>query len=224
MTGWMKRSAALLILLPLNGPASPVDAALRTLLEGNQRFSSGKPLHPAQSLARLAETRQTQHPIAAVLGCPDSRVPPEIVFDQGLGDLFVVRDAGNVVDPDVLGSLEYAVDHLHVPLVLVLGHKGCGAVAAALKPEGQGHLLNLVTKIAGGLKTITEKDPARRFDQAIHANVLRWVREIAASRPILAERVRAGTIEVVGALYDLESGGVELLSPRRQTAASPPTK
>ena len=115
-------------------PANASEAVAR-LVKGNERFVAGGPLHGHPSVARRKELLAEQHPFATVLGCSDSRVPTELLFDQGLGDLFVVRVAGNVVAPDDLGSIEYAVDHLNTPLVLVLGHEGCGTVTAALEPE-----------------------------------------------------------------------------------------
>jgi carbonic anhydrase len=114
-------------------PAVNPDEALRRLIEGNARFARGEPVQQPPSPRQLAELTQAQHPFATILGCSDSRVPPEMVFDQGLGDLFIVRVAGNVVSTEILGSLGYALAHLHTSLFVVLGHEGCGAVQAALK-------------------------------------------------------------------------------------------
>ena len=112
-------------------PLTP-DLALQRLLDGNARYASGHSAHPHQTVARRVEVAKGQHPIAAIVTCSDSRVAPELYFDQGLGDLFVVRDAGNVINDHVIGSLEYAVEHLHVSVILVIGHEKCGAVSAAV--------------------------------------------------------------------------------------------
>lgn len=186
-------------------------AVLARLLEGNRHFASGHPHHPDQSQKRVRQTSKDQHPAAAILGCADSRVPPEIVFDQGVGDLFVVREAGNVVDDDVLGSLEYAVEHLGVRLIVVLGHRSCGAVAAALKHEHGGHVGAIVRKIEPSLRHLGHDGGRALVDRAVRANVEHSVAEILASQPVLAPKAQAGALKVVGAVYDVETGLVELL-------------
>lgn len=205
-------ACALAFLSPAGASSSPhgqdARASWRVLEEGNRRFVAEKLLHPDQTLSRVHQTSKEQHPIAAILGCADSRVSPEILFDQGLGDLFIVREAGNVVDDDVLGSLEYAVAHLHVPLVVVLGHKSCGAVDAAIHHEGTGHLLALVKKIEPALRGIKEADPRRKFDRAVEANILQSVAQISTAHPVIAEAIAAGRVMVIGASYDLGSGKV----------------
>ena len=113
------------------------DEALQRLIDGNARFTAGKVDHPNQDAARRTALAKGQSPFAIIFGCSDSRVSPEVLFDQGLGDLFVIRVAGNVVDADEAGSVEYAFEHLHSPLLLVLGHQNCGAVAAALMPQSE---------------------------------------------------------------------------------------
>ncbi len=129
------------------GPSS-ADQALKNLTDGNARFVSGTATHPHQDQKRLAETVSAQHPFAIVVGCSDSRVPPEVIFDQGIGDIFVVRTAGEVMDNATLGSIEYGVEHLGAPLVVVLGHDSCGAVKAAVEGgEAEGQIAYLVEAI-----------------------------------------------------------------------------
>jgi carbonic anhydrase len=128
-----------------------------------------------------------QHPFAVILTCSDSRVPPEVIFDQGIGDLFVIRNAGNIVDDVVIGSIEYAVEHLHTPLVIVLGHQQCGAVTAALKGgKATGHIASVIEKILPAVAD-ARKQPGDSLLNAIDANVARMVNELRASHPVLAE-------------------------------------
>lgn len=194
---------------------NPAEAWQR-LQEGNQRYVSGWRLHPRQGADRRAELTQGQQPFAVVLTCSDSRVPPEIIFDQGLGDLFVVRVAGNVVDEAVLASLEYAVAHLHTPLVLVLGHTRCGAISAALAggpPEG--HLPALMTLLEPAVAALRARSGMsdETVDQAARLNAQRMAEQLRAAQPILAPRVHAGTLQIVAACYHLDNGEVELLAP-----------
>jgi len=191
--------------------------ALQRLKNGNQRFVAGKLLHQRQNPGRRAELVPAQHPFAAILGCSDSRVPLEIVFDQGLGDLFVVRVAGNVAGGDERGSLQYAVAHLHVPLIVVLGHERCGAVSAALSlpsdlaKEADG-VQELVARIVPNVKALPASgDEAERVQRAVEANVrgsLQQLREAA----VLKEKIADDEIRVVGAVYELGSGRVRWLS------------
>jgi carbonic anhydrase len=157
-----------------------------------------------------------QKPFAAVLGCSDSRVPPELVFDQGFGALFVIRVAGNVIGTDVLGSLQYAYHHLHVPLVAVLGHEGCGAVSAALElkfkrakePE---HIDALVQLIEPGLKDIDPMlAPDKQLSAAVEANV-RWSMKQLAELPDAKKALEDKRFEMVGAVYELATGNVRML-------------
>lgn len=185
---------------------------IERLLEGNRRYAAGQPSAADASPARRRDLVGSQAPMAAVLCCSDSRVPPEMIFDCGLGELFVVRVAGNVIDPVVLDSLEYAVDHLGVPLVMVLGHNGCGAVTAACarpKNPTPGHLDDLLCLLEPAVEAADRLGrPATRVDDAVVANVSMAVQK-------LGQRWGARTMEqglrVVGALYDLESGIVTLL-------------
>jgi carbonic anhydrase len=184
---------------------------MQELHAGNVRYAGGWPTQPRQTRDRRLEIASAQHPFAAVLGCSDSRVPPEIVFDQGLGDLFVVRTAGHVVDHMVLASLEYAVEHLKVPLIVVLGHTRCGAVEAAIEGgEHPGHLHDLVEAIRPAVEA-AEDERAHLLDRAVRENVIRVVAELEASRPVLAYLVQEETLSIVGAVYTLETGRVEFV-------------
>lgn len=197
----------------------PKDAkeALRRLIAGNKRFVAEQPVHSRTGKERRKELAGGQQPFAAVLGCSDSRVIPEIAFDQGLGDLFVVRVAGNVVAADVLGSLQYAGWHLNVPLLVVLGHEGCGAVAAALdaktkRGKGPEHIETLVGLIEPGLKDLDPKlKGAARLDAAVEANVRRSMAQLADNRDIKTA-LEEKRFEIAGAVYQLETGSVRFLS------------
>lgn len=186
---------------------------LSRLEDGNRRFVSGQLRHPRQGPGRRAALKKGQHPFAAILSCADSRVPPEIVFDQGLGDLFVVRAAGNVVDDIVLGSLEYAVEHLHLKLVMVMGHGGCGAVAAAV--EGHyipGHLSSIVKLIEPAVK-IARHQKGNLIDNAIRVNARLMARNLRRESPILDKAVREHHLRIVPARYALSTGKVTRLRP-----------
>jgi carbonic anhydrase len=186
-------------------------AALAYLLEGNRRFADGRPQHPRADRIRRGELTKGQQPFAAVIGCSDSRVPPEIVFDQGMGDLFVVRTAGNVLDDIVMASVEYAVDHLRVKLVLVLGHTKCGAVTAACGTGAHaGHLPALLAalKPAVDAARIRGGDPVA---QAVVENARRGAETLAQKSEIVRAAANAGTLRMAAAKYDLESGLVEIL-------------
>ncbi len=181
------------------------------LVSGNKRFVNGNPTHPNQSIARRQEMAKGQHPRAAVLSCADSRVSPEIVFDQGLGDLFVVRVAGNCVNDPILGSLEYAVEHLGTRLIVVLGHQRCGAVAAACAGgEAPGHIGSLVQALAPAVDKISESGDGR-VDLVAKENVQMTVKSLRSCGPILEEWVRQGKLEVAGAFYDLDTGAVKIV-------------
>jgi carbonic anhydrase len=187
------------------------DQALQMLVDGNERFVSGNATHPNQSSERLAEVVSGQHPFAIVVGCSDSRVPPEIVFDQGVGDLFVIRTAGQVLDDVAIASIEYAVEHLSVPLVVVLGHDSCGAVTAVVAGgEVPGHLGSLVEAIEPAVEEARDTvGEDQLLNQSIDNNILNIVEQISTSEPVLAEYVADGRLQVVGARYHLESGEVE---------------
>jgi carbonic anhydrase len=192
------------------------DDALAALLAGSRRFASGELQHPRRGSVRRAEVAQGQQPFAAIVSCSDSRVALEIIFDQGLGDLFVIRVAGNTVDaPVVLGSVEFAVGQLGCSLVMVLGHEQCGAVAAAVDVAEQGtalggHLDAVVGPIVEVLDAARDDDRAARLEAAVRANVRRQV-AVLARTSALADAVAAGDVAIVGAVYRLHEGEVELL-------------
>ncbi len=188
------------------------DQAMKNLLEGNDRFVSGNFVHPDHSIAeRRAEVVSAQHPFAVAVTCSDSRVPPEIVFDQGLGDIFVVRTAGEVMDNVTLGTIEYAVDHLNVPLVLVLGHDGCGAVeAAVLGGEAPGHIAGLVEAIKPAVET-AKGMKGDLLNNSIDVNTQNIVDELKLSQPILYPAVKEGMLKIVGARYRLDSVAVKIM-------------
>ncbi len=185
--------------------------ALQRLMEGNKRYAAGKAEAPRRDAARRAQTATSQKPIAAVLCCADSRVPPEILFDQGMGDLFVVRVAGNIVDDAVLGSLEYAVEHLGVDLVVVLGHERCGAVkAASAGGEAPGHLPALLTPLRPAVEQVRGQ-PGDLVENAVKANARNMAKQLRDARPVLKAAGERGALAVVPARYDLDDGSVEVL-------------
>ncbi len=191
-------------------PLVSPEEALRMLLEGNQRYLSRTATHPRQTARRRVEVAAGQHPVAAILGCADSRLSPEIIFDQGIGDLFVVRVAGNVLDNHVIGSLEYAVEHLQVPLIMVLGHERCGAVmAAAAGGHAPGCIQSLVEAIQPAVAAAQDA-PGDKIENIIRINVERIARQLSGQEPILTEFKHLGYLKIVGARYDLDTGKVDL--------------
>lgn len=213
---------ATLVLLVLFSPPSisigqkaeeeiTADSVLAELKTGNAHHVAHRYQHPHESLDRQRQLRTGQHPHAEILSCSDSRVPPEIIFDQGLGDLFIIRVAGNVAADTEIASLEYGAEHLHVPLLVVMGHEGCGAVTAAVQggpPEGHlGALLDLI-------KPAVEKTRGMQGDavsNAVRVNVEMVVRQLRSSTPILSELVAHGKLRIVGAIYSIDTGSVTWL-------------
>jgi carbonic anhydrase len=192
-------------------PVSP-DAAIKRLIEGNQRFIDGKRLNPNQSKLRLQETSVAQYPFAAILGCADSRVPAEIVFDQGLGDLFVVRVAGNVASQTAIGSLEFATAVLGAQSIMVLGHARCGAVSAAIKGDPlPGRIGVFVEEIKPAVESVRNKT-GNLEENSIIANVQYQVRKLSESSTILAKLIKEGKLKIVGGRYDLATGKVTMLT------------
>ncbi len=189
------------------------DQALAELMEGNKRFIEKKQLNKHHDLSRLVEVAQDQTPFAAILGCADSRVVPEITFDQGIGDIFVVRVAGNIAVTEDVASEEYAVAVLGVPLIMVLGHERCGAVKAALDAEAKnlpGVLTSLVDAITPAIKA-SAKQPGDRLTNAVTANVQLQVKRLKKSS-VIAGAIKQGKLKIVGAYYDLNSGKISLLN------------
>lgn len=192
----------------MNRPETP-DDALRALEEGNLRFVQDQPRGPNRSPARVAALAEGQSPWAAILGCADSRVPLEILFDAGFGDIFVVRVAGNVATTEQIGSLEYAVAVLGTPLVMVLGHTSCGAVQAALAgADTPGQIPALLRHIVRGLPEGVDE-----VDRAVEANVRHQLVELRAGSSVLRDAVAAGRAAVAGAVVDTATGAVRILGP-----------
>ncbi len=195
------------------GAAQSPEAVLKALLTGNERFVAGTATRPHAGYVRRSELVKGQHPVAAVLGCADSRVAPELLFDQGLGDLFVVRVAGNVAEPGVIGSVEYAAEHLGTPLVVVLGHEGCGAVKSTLDGAGEdGNLGSLVKDIRPAVAQACRSTSAGcdAVHEGVHLNARAQARNLLERSPVLRALVEAGRVRVVVATYDLASGKVAL--------------
>lgn len=191
------------------------EAALQRLLQGNERYAANAPEQKDHSAGRAARV-SAQYPIAAILSCADSRVSPELLFDQGPGDLFVVRLAGNFVDDDGLASLEYAVKFLGVPLLMVLGHTNCGAVDAAIKvvkdgAQLPGHLPELIESIKPAVIAAQERQPNNLLAAAIEENVKLNVKRMHDDEPIVSEALAAKKVAAVGGIYNLATGKVSLI-------------
>jgi carbonic anhydrase len=203
--GWTIAASA----APIPNTLSP-DEALEKLMAGNQRFVARKRLNPDQDFARVTEVADGQAPFAAILSCADSRVVPEIAFDQGIGDLFVARVAGNIAITEEVASEEYAIAFLGTPLLMVLGHERCGAVTAALAGgELPGALKSLVDAIQPAVKA-SAKEPGDRLTNAVKANVRLQVERLQTSS-VVAAAVAANKLKVVGAYYDLDTGAISLV-------------
>ena len=198
--------------IPSTSPESlSPDAALQKLMEGNQRFIQHQPQYPDQSALRLQEVALAQHPFATILSCADSRVPAEIVFDQGIGDIFDVRIAGNIATPEAIGSIEYAVVLLASPLLMVMGHERCGAVTAAVQNES---LLGDISTFVKAIKPAVEKvksQPGDAVENAVVANVQHQIERLKRSQ-LLTEQVRSGKLKIVGGRYDLDTGRVTIIT------------
>lgn len=205
-------TAALLLTLVPTRASDPAgsDQALLRLVKGNERYVANAAEHPRQSSERRAETSKGQEPFAIVLTCADSRVCPEVVFDQGLGDLFVLRNAGNILDDHTIGSIEYAVEHLHTRLIIVMGHEKCGAVSAAVAGgEAPGHIHSVVEAIKPAVDQT--KATGDKVENAVRANAQRVASILSRTEPIISQEVKAGKVKVVAARYDLATGRVEIL-------------
>jgi carbonic anhydrase len=192
------------------------DEVLARLRAGNDRFVRGEARFPTIQKEILAELAKGQQPYATILGCSDSRVPPELVFDAGFGELFIIRVAGNVVSPEVMGTLQYAAVHLRTPLFVVLGHEGCGAVPAALAAKFLGkrdrsRIELLLENIMPGLNDISDDStPEAQLLAGVEANV-RWSMHQILETPEAKARMAEGVMKLVGAVYELTSGHVRFL-------------
>jgi carbonic anhydrase len=200
----------------IHQPAYSADDALNRLKKGNARFVSGRARFPTVQKEVMADLAKGQRPYATILGCSDSRVPPELVFDAGFGELFVIRVAGNVLGPSIVGTLQYAGMHLHTPLFVVLGHEGCGAVAAAIserfhETRHRSRIALLLKSIVPALDNLDRNlPPAALLSAAVEANVRRTIQELLES-PEGKARARQGDVKLVGAVYDIATGRVRFL-------------
>jgi carbonic anhydrase len=199
----------------------PKEALLEFLMDGNERFAEDHPVHPDQTLDRLRELNRGQHPVAAIVSCSDSRVPPELIFDQGLGDLFVIRNAGNIVGDYEIGSLEYAIEHLEVPLVIILGHTNCGAIGAFVDHDhDHSHVYSdYIQKIIDFIDAEEEEKALPRdipdfYEKAVEANVLHGIHALKNSLPQINQLIEGKKLRVVGAIYDMETGKVRVLEEK----------
>src|SRR4051794_36530329 len=191
------------------------DQALARLKAGNRRFLRGRARFPTVQKEVLVELAREQRPYATIIGCSDSRVPPELLFDAHFGELFIIRVAGNVISPEVMGTLQFAAVHLRTPLFVVLGHEGCGAVGAALAARNGAHeparISLLLDDILPGLRGLPpELAPDGAMRTAVEANV-RWSMHQLLETPEAKTRLREGTVKLVGGIYELESGCVRFL-------------
>ena len=212
----------------MNGqPGVTAAEALQRLVDGNQRFLRGEPRSRGIPRETLAELARGQRPFAAILGCSDSRVSPEMIFDAGLGELFVIRVAGNVLSPEVAGSMQYAASHVQVPLLVVLGHEGCGAIQAALETKYHevrqlSRIQLLVDSILPNLDGLdADLPPAERLAQAVELNVRQTLRTILASPEGMA-RQADGSLKFLGAIYEIETGRVRLIDHEHTSGLLPP--
>jgi carbonic anhydrase len=214
----MAQSSALPAPDPSPDPGDPPDPAaaplarpatvLHWLQQGHERFLAGHSLHPHSTRERMQAVVEGQHPLAAVLGCADSRVPVELLFDSGFGDLFVVRNAGTMSTTAAIASLEYAVGHLDVPLIVVLGHEACGAVSAALHPELL--LTPSLSQVVGQLRMeLLQYGGHLSLEESCRRHTLSAAGNLVHSSVLLTDRVRAGQLAVVAGYYDLHSSAID---------------
>jgi carbonic anhydrase len=221
----------LVFLLSCTGSASAYEkidvspeVALKMLQEGNGRFVKATVKRPNQNAKRRVQTAEKgQSPFAAVLSCADSRVPVELLFDRGIGDIFVLRDAGNIATQTDIGSLEFALDHFGTPLVVVLGHTKCGAVSAAVQGgEAPPNIKAIVDFIAPAVTTAQNANPDKTGDAlvsaAITANVWQAMADMYTNSPMIRDKVKDGKVKLVGAVYDIHTGKVNWMGPHPQQA------
>lgn len=192
------------------------DEVMKILIAGNERFAEGKPTYPHEGAARRAEVSLGQHPLATIIACSDSRVPPELLFDEGIGDLFIVRVIGNIGGTDEAGSAEYGIEHLGTRLLVVLGHSQCGAVTAAVNhAELHGNIPPLISHITPAVKAARQANPRLKGEafiaEAVKANVFHSIEELFTRSSAIRSLAREGKLKVVGAVYDIKSGRVSWL-------------
>ncbi len=185
--------------------------ALQELMAGNQRFINGRRQNPRQDIARLIEVAKTQKPFAAILGCADSRVPSEIIFDQGFGDLFICRVAGNIATPEEIGSLEFGTLVLGAKVIMVMGHKRCGAVEATIKgAQVPGQIASLLDAIKPAIRSSADQT-GDQLENATKANVVFQMERLKAS-PVISQLIREDKLKVAGGYYNLDTGAVTMVS------------
>jgi carbonic anhydrase len=212
----MKKTTTLLVFIiallsPLVQAQVSADAALNSLKEGNKRFVEGKSIKPHQDLQRIKEVSSGQKPFAIIVGCSDSRVPNEIIFDQGLGDLFIIRTAGQVSTFASWGSIEFGNAVLGANLIVVLGHTKCGAVSAACQiPDVPGHIVTLINAIKPAAQ-LAKTQKGDEVENAVKINVAMQVQQLENLEPVLTKAVQNKNLKIVGAVYNLETGTVEFL-------------
>jgi carbonic anhydrase len=188
-------------------------APIDKLKAGNEKFVNGHPIHPDETLNRIRDLKKGQNPFVVIVSCSDSRLPPELIFDQGLGDVFSIRTAGNIIGDYELGSIEYAVEHLHCKLIVVMGHENCGAVqayaASGKEKPGDDHIQSLVSYIAAEEEEKNVPDSLKsNMDALVKANVAHGVNVLKFAEPVLKPLIDKNEVTVVGAYYDLDSGKV----------------
>jgi carbonic anhydrase len=204
-------SVPLYLLAEDSATAPSPGTVLQALVDGNNRFCAGHSLHPHQDGSRRKSLVAGQNPVATILSCSDSRAAPELIFDQGLGDLFVIRVAGNSLDDELLGSIEYAVEHLSSRLIVVMGHEKCGALTAAVQGvHERNHIDAFLSPLTQAVQD-TKGMPGDPVDNAVRDNIRIVVDELKKSQPVLANLQKNGKLEIVGAEYHLQSGRVEFL-------------
>jgi carbonic anhydrase len=236
MKGWVLKGTLLTGLLSAwgalamasSGVGVTADEALKKLMDGNARFVESKMTAGALcDVAAREKLAKGQKPYAIVLSCSDSRVPPELIFDRGLGEIFVVRDAGNVTDPIILGSIEYAAEHIGSPLIVVLGHERCGAVTATVDAngKGEGNIGAIVKAISPALKKVKgeckkhkecdKKDKAKLIECVVDTNARMVAANLVKQSKVIAELVKEGKVRIVAAKYDLDDGKVTLFEGKK---------
>lgn len=187
------------------------DDALKLLLEGNKRFIKGNMAHPHQVVLRRSEILHGQRPFAVVIGCSDSRVPPEVLFDQGLGDIFVIRVAGTTVGNVCIGSLEFALEHLDVNLVMVMGHQYCGLIKTAAAGDDVHHHLGSLVKTASVAVENTRDMPGDPLENATKENVRLLIERLETNSPTIDKYIKNGKVKIVGCYYTLDTGQVDII-------------
>jgi carbonic anhydrase len=213
MKTWITLVSFILVFTACKEETVQNGSPLERLMAGNKRFMAGHPVHPDETLQRIRDLKKGQDPFAIIVGCADSRVPPELIFDQGLGDIFSIRTAGNIIGDYELGSIEYAIEHLGCKLIVVLGHENCGAIKAFIEDPDianqHDHIKNIIDylRAENEEQSLSEADK-HQVDKAVRANILHGVHLLQNSLPVLKPLIDKKEVTVVGAYYDLDNGEV----------------